>query len=438
MSKTTQMEIRPIPDSPQQAFLQSSVRELGFGGQAGGAKSFSLILDALSQIHLEGYNAILLRKTFKQLAGADGLIDLSHQVYPLVGGKYRASGHVWTFPRRYPGIIRFGHADINIQANYSGHQYAFIGIDELQHFSERQYLFLFSRNRSSNPKIKLYYRSTFNPGGIGHRWIKRRFIDPFRVRNGEYSRQVKYFKRQFGEDVQTDEGDSLGISRAFIPSRLEDNPYLWLGGKGDYEAGLSQLDDVDFRRLRLGDWDIKREGRVYHRFDESCIASPNDVNLDHCSFYYALDFGAVNEVWGLFAKDKKGIYYLVHESKLPDMTTKSRAARIKSHFAGRQVVRGWGGAASEKQQRLDYKEAGLVITQPPISDVEGGINSVNQLFEQGKLKIFSTMNYTIDQLENCVRDEKEGIADKSMWHYLDVLRYFGSGVNAPRKFARVS
>ena len=126
--------------------------------------------------------------------------------------------------------------------DYSGSQYAWIGFDELQEFTERQYLFLFSRNRSSNPDIDLYMRSSFNPGGIGHMWIKKRF-EPHKSE----SQQTRYFKRLDGLDTVTDKNDPMAISRLFIQSRLEDNPYLYLDGDGDYEKGLHQLSTVDSR-----------------------------------------------------------------------------------------------------------------------------------------------------------------------------------------------
>ena len=63
-------DIQPIPDSPQYRFLRSSVREVGYGGQAGGGKSYGLILDALYQLDKVGYNAILFRRTYKQLMGS--------------------------------------------------------------------------------------------------------------------------------------------------------------------------------------------------------------------------------------------------------------------------------------------------------------------------------------------------------------------------------
>jgi len=415
-------EIKPIPGSPQEQFCKSTVRELGFGGAAGPGKSFGLILDVLYQLSKRNYHAVIFRQTYKQLTDAGGLIDYSKQVYPSLGGILNQSTFTWTFPRFHDNTIQFSYirpeASIEEQA---GPAWAYIGFDQLEAFSERQYLYLFSRNRSANPDINLYIRSTFNPGGVGHHWIKKRFIDPFRN-----SDQPKYFKRVNGIDTEASKDDSLAISRFFISARLEDNPYLWREGNSEYERNLSQLDGVDFRRLRMGDWDVRRTGRVYHAFPGP---GPDVSALDlskAAGFYHAHDFGAVNQVWGLFAKIE-GKYYMIHEQKLPEGTTAARAAMIKAHFANRKIVAGYGGAKSEDQQRLDYGKEGVVIRGPVISDVESQINMANRLFEKGELIICANCVYTIDQLENSVRDEKEGIQDKAQWHYCDVIRYFAAG-----------
>jgi len=415
-------EIRPIPGSPQEKLCRSTIREVGFGGQAGGAKSFGLVLDAVYQLPKPGYNAILFRRTYKQLMAADGLVNLSHRIYPHLGGVYHQGNYTWTFPNYHGNTIRFSYLeDEKSIENISGPQYAWIGFDELGNFSERPYLFMFSRNRCSNPDVNLYIRSTFNPGGIGHFWIKKRFLDT------GITDKPKWFKRVNGLDTETTPGDSLGTARLFIQSRLEDNPYLWLDGNSEYERGLSQLDSVDFQRLRHGDWNIRRAGLVYHAFNDKCLAvASGDLDLTNASFYHAHDFGAVNEAFGLFAKIGD-VFYLVYEEILPEGTTPARAAMMKKHFVNRKVVGGWGGAPSEKQQRLDYSKEGVIIRQPPTDDVEAQVDLTNRMFENGILKVCSDMTLTIDQLENCVRDTKEGIADKSMWHHLDVLRYFAAG-----------
>jgi hypothetical protein len=396
------------------------VREIGYGGQAGGGKSFGLILDPLYQIVTPGFNAIIFRRTYKRLKEADGLIDLSFQVYPYLGGEYHGQDYRWTFPNG--NTIRFSHIEHeNNIHQYSGSQYAYIGFDELQEFTKRQYLFLFSRNRSTNSDISLFVRSTFNPGGIGHSWIKKRFIDTD-IRN-----RHRWFSQEGGVEIEVPAGQ--GVSRMFIPASLEDNPYLYQGGDGDYEKGLRQLDNVDYQRLRHGDWSIRRTGLVYHGFTRDNIApSSRQMDLSQASFYHSHDFGAVNRAWGLFAKID-GTYFLVHEAILPPGSTEARARIIRQHLKGKQVIAGYGGSKSEKQQRADYRQAGVQIREPVITDVESQISITNKMFETGELMICSDCTMTIDQLDSCVRDDSEGIADKSVWHNLDVLRYFAAGVN---------
>lgn len=414
--------ISAISDSPQEELLRSDVREAIFGGEAGGAKSFGLILDPLYQIHKEGYNAILFRRTYKQLMGGDGLIELSHRVYPRLGGMYTKSEYLWRF-KNCPGTIRFAHLEheSDIEERYEGHQYPYVGWDELQTFLMRMYIYMFSRNRSSNPDVKSYTRATCMPGGIGHAWVKKRFIDTD-IRN-----KVRYFRNINNVDTEVNVTDPKAVARTFIPARLEDNPYLYLDGKGQYEVGLNQLDEVDYRRKR-GDWEVRREGRVYHGFSADNIAQASyELDFSKAIFYHAHDFGSVNRCWALFAKIGD-IYYLVYEQILPEGTTSQRAELVKNQFRNRKVVAGWGGAPSETQQRKDYGEAGVSVRQPPSIGVEGQINGTNEMFVKGELMICSDMGYALDSLENCVRDKNGGIENKATWHILDTIRYFASGV----------
>lgn len=172
----------------------------------------------------------------------------------------------------------------------------------------------------------------------------------------------------------------------------------------------------------------KKEGRVYHGFTEP---GPDASKLDYSKvtgYWHSHDFGAVNAVWGLWAKieDK---YYLIHEQQLPPGTTAKRAAMIKSHFEGRNIIAGYGGAKSEDQQRMDYAKEGVVIRLPGINDVESQIDAANKMLEVGTLIICSNCVHTVDHLQNCVRDFKEAIADKSIWHYADQVRYFAAGIS---------
>ena len=179
-----------------------------------------------------------------------------------------------------------------------------------------------------------------------------------------------------------------------------------------------------------------RAGRVYHAFDDKNIGPASyDLDLSKCEgFYHSHDFGAVNHVWGLWAKIGKQ-YYLVHEQQLPEGTTASRASIIKAKFGDKKVVSGYGGAAGENQYRLDFAKEGVIIRLPltpkkTVSDqlVETQVRKANDMLAKETMMICSNMLMTIDQLENCIRDEKEGIMDKATWHYLDMCRYFAAGI----------
>ena len=134
------------------------------------------IIEALRQVDVPNYRALILRKTFPQLRE---LIDKTMQYYKPVFPKarYNASNHCWTFPSG--AKIYFGSMfRAQDKYNYQGQQFDFIGVDELTHFTWEEYSYLMSRNRPSGPGTQVYIRATANPGGIGHGWVKARFITP--------------------------------------------------------------------------------------------------------------------------------------------------------------------------------------------------------------------------------------------------------------------
>lgn len=208
-----------------------------------------------------------------------------------------------------------------------------------------------------------------------------------------------------------------------------------------------------------------RTGRVYYAFTDANIG-PASYDLDYSkveAYYHSHDFGAVNHVWGLWAKIGNQ-YFLIHEEKLPEGTTEARANRIKAvwrktvqylvaaitqeqpnltleqavKLALSKVIAGYGGAGSEEQYRRDFAHYGVTIRQPITkigrqgsgddAIVETQIRQANQMFESKTAMVCNDMVNTLYQLENCIRDEKEAIADKAIWHFLDSVRYFAAGV----------
>jgi len=252
----------------------------------------------------------------------------------------------------------------------------------------------------------------------------------------------------------------------FLYDRVVSGPYPAIEGL-EYEARpergytitaghpIWQGQDLETCERQMNEWGLDafleeaqhvatlKKGRVYHAYIQP---GPDASTLDYSKaqgYWHAHDFGAVNEVWGLFVKIE-GTYYLIYEQMLPEATTASRAGIIKEvtqSFLGEsswreKVVAGYGGAKGEKQQRIDYRHAGVDIRLPDVNDVESQINTTNKMLEAGELVICSNCVHTVDHLEHCIRDSQGKILNESMFHYAAMIRYFCAGVGSGLHWAR--
>ena len=232
------------PQSKQAVFQGRSEYEALYGGAAGGGKSDALLTEALRQVHIPHYRGLILRKTYPQLSE---LVDRSRELYSAAYPKaiYNDSKHFWMFPsgaKIYFGAMQ--HTKDRI--NYQGKRYDFIAFDELTHFTWEEYSYMFSRNRPSGPGTRCYIRATTNPGGIGHGWVKERFITA-----APPLTPIKTKMQVPGPDGNIIE---LERSRIFVPSTVFDNGEL-LKNDPNYLANLSLLPEKEKRALLYGDWD---------------------------------------------------------------------------------------------------------------------------------------------------------------------------------------
>jgi predicted phage terminase large subunit-like protein len=248
---------RPFP--AQVPFLASTAREALYGGAAGGGKTDALVLGALYGVHHPKYSSIIFRRTFPELKGK--VIPVSREWYPLVGGKYHATDHVWTFPSG--ARVMFGHLQREDDVlQYQGHEFQRIGFDELTHFTEFQFTYMLSRLRTT-AGLPLEVRAGTNPGGPGHEWVMKRWA-PWLDRRPEYNGpqaapgQPLCF-RNTPDGEQWCEKSPGAFSRVFFPARASDNPYL----NRDYVDGLMGLDRVTRAQLIDGDWLIRPAAGAY-------------------------------------------------------------------------------------------------------------------------------------------------------------------------------
>lgn len=245
----------PWTPNPQQAkFLALTCREALYGGAAGGGKTGALLMAAAQYIHVPGYNALILRRTYVELLGADAPVAQARRLFEdlLVSGQMKWIKSEMRLETAWGSNIRFGHiAQKGDEIQYQGQALQFVGYDELTHFEEEMYLYLFSRMRGGGglgSHVPLRMRGATNPGGIGHDWVGKRF--------------------GIREDGTQDPAKALsknGKLRVFVRARLEDNAANL--DVEEYGEGLSELGTTRRRQLRDGYWVRDGNGIIYSGFD---------------------------------------------------------------------------------------------------------------------------------------------------------------------------
>lgn len=246
------------PTHKQALFLlHSQVREVLYGGAAGGGKTDALLMGALQYVDTPGYSALLLMKTYKDLSLPKAGMARAREW--LLGTRARWNGETYTWHFPSGATLTFGYLDHEgDEQRYRTAEFQYVAFDELTRFREEPYRFLFSRlRRLSGSEVPVRMRAATNPGGKGHEFVKRRFLTEDFLREKAASR----FERTWWKE-----------GRLFIPARLEDNPHL---DRDDYESSLAELLPVAHAQLRGGDWSAHAGGH----FQQTWFRSYRD-NID--------------------------------------------------------------------------------------------------------------------------------------------------------------
>jgi hypothetical protein len=273
----TQDIIFKANEGPQENFLAAGETDVLYGGSAGGGKSYAMIVDPLRFAHRSAHRALILRRSMPELRE---LIDKSRELYPKAfpGCKYREVEKLWNFPSGAKIEFGFLERDADVY-RYQGQAYSWIGFDEITHLpTEFSWNYLASRLRTTDTEITPYMRCTANPGGVGAHWVKKRYISPAPP-NDSF----------LGAD---------GITRKFIPARLQDNPYLAYDGR--YEQMLKSLPPAQRKQLLEGDWDVA-EGAAFTEFERPLhVIEPFEIPI-HWERIKGIDYGYASEsccIWG--------------------------------------------------------------------------------------------------------------------------------------------
>lgn len=416
------MELTITPK--QSDFISAEAFEVLFGGAAGGGKSYGQLVDALMYAsQYPGSKQIIFRRTFRQLEMS--IIRTARALYPREISTYNESKHCYTF--KNGSIIDFGYCDSESDVyQYQSAEYDVIRFDELTHFTEFMYVYLISRCRGAN-KFPKHIKSSTNPGGVGHTWVKKRFIS-LGMPNTTH-------------EIVSESGKKT--TRIFIPSKVRDNSFL-MESDPDYLARLETLPEKERRALLHGDWDIF-EGQYFGEFRYDLHTCDPFPIPKEWRVYRAMDYGLDCFAMLWIATDDIGgvwVFREVAQSDLPISTAAQKANELTSEMIWDTLAPPdlWNRSQETgKSKALLFDEAGLRLNKSN-NDREAGWLAIRELLKldangEPRLRIFRTCTRLINDLPQLQHDEKHptdcATEPHDITHVPDALRYFAISWSHP-------
>lgn len=420
----------------QEVFINSSAFETLFGGAAGGGKSYGQLVDALLYaLKYTKSKQIIFRSTFADLEKS--LIRTSLELYPLSIATYNSSKHTWKF--KNGSIIDFGYIQYESDVyQYQSAEYDVIRFDELTHFTEYMYTYMISRCRGANPYPK-HIKSSTNPGGVGHSWVKARFIDI-----GEPNK-IHECKLETGETV----------TRIFIPSLVQDNKFM-LEYDPDYIKRLDALPEKERKALKYGNWDI-HDGMFFPEFERRIhVIEPFEIP-SYWDRYIALDYGLDMFAVLFIAVDTKGKAYVYNEIYKNNLIVSEarqilksimRSYKYKDIYAPPDL---WNRNRDTGKSTAEmFAEGGIIFSKAGNNRVSGWLavkewlkvrkkrnEQTGELFEDADIKIFNNCINLIRCLPQLQYDNKNpndvATEPHEITHITDALRYFCVSRISPSK-----
>ncbi|MFA7255994.1 MAG: terminase family protein, partial [Kiritimatiellales bacterium] len=317
--------------------------EVLYGGAAGGGKTQALLAEALRQVHIPHYRAIIFRKKFREL---EHMIDTSRKIYQAAFPRavFNASSYFWKFPSG--AKIYFANMQSSsFKEIYQGQAYDFVAFDELTHFTWDEYSYMFSRCRSSGPGLRNYVRATSNPGGVGHGWVKDRFIT--------IAPPMTTIVRK--DDLTYPDGTIHHVERSsiFVPSRVFDNPIL-MANSPEYIANMAMMPEAQRNALLYGSWDsfsgqafIEWRDEPDHYADRKWthVIDPFDPP-EHWRIYRGFDWGLAKPYSvGWYAVDTERRIYRILElygcTREPNTGVNEHPGEIAAHIREMETTHPW-------------------------------------------------------------------------------------------------
>lgn len=324
--------VRP-QSPPQEKFLRCPADIAIYGGAAGGGKTWSLLMEPLRYVHVPEFRFVIFRRTNPQIMAEGGLWDEAENWYRKADATPKYTLKEWIWPSGAKG--QFAHLEREgDRHNYDGAQFAFIGFDQLEQFTEKQFWYLLSRNRSIS-EVSPYLRATANPVPPDHEvggwlakliswWWDEETGYPIEERAGvirwfyRHDEEIRWFdsKSEAVDEIRergmnTDE--VIPRSFTFIPAKVQDNPVL-MENDPTYVANLHALGRLERERLLHGNWLIRPSAGEF--FNRSWFDVVGAVPADADRVRYWDKAGSEEEgssyTCGVLMARHEGTYYVEH------------------------------------------------------------------------------------------------------------------------------
>ncbi len=415
----------------QKEFCRATNKYICYGGARGGGKSHvSRIKMCLLALNYSGIQILLLRRTLKELR-ENHVLQLQKLLKGIAG--YKESTKEFIFPNGSRIVLGYCDNESDV-LQYQGQAYEVITLEEATHFTEFQFQTLTESNRmSGNMKEKFNPRMYFtcNPGGVGHQWVKRLFVD-------------KHYKETENPD------DYL-----FIPSLVFDNKYI-MENDPQYIKTLENLPEDRRKAMLYGNWDIF-DGQYFSEFDRDihvCELFEIPRNWDR---YIAFDYGLDKFAVLFFAVDTKGRAYVYNQIHKEDLIVSEACQMLKSYMRGQEYKaifappdlwnrnRDTGKSTAEV-----FYENGLHLQQAGNNRVQGWLavkewlkvrkkrhEQTGEEIKESDLVILKSCNTLIEYLPQMQFDSKNpndcATEPHEITHICDALRYFCVSRISPSK-----
>jgi hypothetical protein len=417
---------------PQQMLTSCPFDEIFFGGARGGGKTEGCLGEWIlhSEAYREDASGVFFRHTLPQL---EQVIERAKVLFKPMG--YNYNGQAKTFHFDNGSTLKFRYLNGKADAdNYQGHQYTRVYFEEMTNWADPDPIDMLRATLRSPADVQCKLIGTGNPGGVGHTWVKERYIDP--DRNGYYpvTERFEY------------EGQTVEMTRVFIPSTLDDNEALQ--NKAQYIAQLYQVGSPELVRAWLqGDWDIAA-GAFFEGVwvPEQHIIEPFAIP-PHWKRWRAMDWGfrAPYSI-GWYAIDEEDCIYRYRElygyggkanRGTEEEASAVAAAILKVEEAERKVgITFMNNPADSSIWNSDgrfhsiadiFFDSGVQwekAVKGPASRVNGLQEVVNRL-RADKFKVFSTCKHFLRTVPVVPRDEKnpDDVDTDAEDHVIDEVRY---------------